>query len=75
MRAALLLLLLAGCAQTEIVGCPEVRVWSRVDQKELLSEQEDVEADHPMIKRALAEYYQMRVESRPCALMPRRSPI
>jgi hypothetical protein len=25
------LLLLAGCAQSEIIGCPEVKVWSNKD--------------------------------------------
>jgi hypothetical protein len=32
------LLLLAGCDQTEILGCPEVREWSPVDQDALLAE-------------------------------------
>jgi hypothetical protein len=75
MRAVLMLLLLAGCAQTEILDCPEVRTWSQADQSELLSEQEDIEATHPMTKCALAGYYNMRVESRPSALMSRHVPI
>jgi hypothetical protein len=32
------LLLLGGCAQTEILGCPEVREWSEDDQAALLEE-------------------------------------
>jgi hypothetical protein len=75
MRYAItLLLLLTACSQTEVLGCPEVRAWSQQDQSELLQEQYDVEKTHPMIKRAMTELYNMRVESRPCALLSRGVP-
>ena len=69
------LLLLAGCAQSEIIGCPEVKIWSNKDQDELLEETAPpFEKQYPEIWRALNEWQDMRVTSKPCALLSRARP-
>ena len=65
------LLLLAGCDQAQILGCPEVPEWSARDQTALLDEisRPGFKEEYPETYRALREYQDMRVTSKPCALM------
>jgi hypothetical protein len=69
------LLLLAGCAQNDVIGCPEVKPWTPQDQNKLFAETEPpFETQYPTVWRALNEWQDMRVTAKPCALLSRPIP-
>jgi hypothetical protein len=75
--ASFSLLLLSACASTDIIGCPEVPVWTDENQTALLQEitRPGFKEDYPETYRALEEYQDMRVTSKPCALLSRPVPM
>jgi Tfp pilus assembly protein PilP len=70
------LLLLSGCADTDIIGCPDVPQWMDKDQTALLKEitRPGFKEQYPETYRALEEYQDMRVTAKPCALLSRPVP-